>query len=198
MCAGSIFWLLVRDPGGVLGNMLSASGSGIELTLTLCAIYIVWMGIVQVAIDAGLVAQLSKLMAPVIRFLFGKQSKEVNELIATNISANMIGAGAAATPAAIAAIERMQVPGQTRASGAMVMLFVLSATSLQVLPTTVIGILQNAGARDAGGIILPTLVVSAISTIVGVVLVKVFGAGKKVDCHAPSSLAMTDKRTGDK
>ena len=175
MVTASIFFMSIVDPNGVLATMLTASGSGITLAITLAGIYIVWGGIVQIAIDAGLVDALAKLMSPLIRFLFGKQSAEVNGYLATNISANMIGAGAAATPAGIMAIEKMSTPNQTRASTPMVMLFILSATSLQILPTTVIGILQNAGAHHASSVILPTLLVSLLSTLVGVAIVKLFG-----------------------
>jgi len=167
--------MLLTDPGGVLGVMLGASASGLQLALTLCAIYIVWMGIIQIAIDAGVIDKLAKLMSPIIRFLFGKQTPEVNALLATNISANMIGAGAAATPAGIVAIEKMSTPTQTKASTPMIMLFILSATSMQILPTTVIGILERNGASNASGIILPTFIVSTLSTLVGVIIVKIWG-----------------------
>ena len=180
MICASIFWMLMTNPGGVLSVMLDASASGIQLALMLCGIYIVWMGIVQIAIDSGVIDKLAKLMSPIIRFLFGKQSKEVNALIATNISANMIGAGAAATPAAISAIEKMSTSTQTRASTPMIMLFILSATSMQILPTTVIGILERNGATNASSIILPTILVSTFTTLIGVIIVKIFGATKKV------------------
>jgi len=179
MIVSSLFWMLFTDPNSVLSVALAASTSGVQLTLTLVAIYIVWMGIVQVAIDAGLIDALARLMRPIIDWLFGKQSKEVQGLIATNISANMIGAGAAATPAGIMAIEKMSTPAMTRASTPMIMLFILSATSMQILPTTVIGILEKHGATNAAGIILPTFIVSTITTLIGVLLVKVFGATKK-------------------
>ena len=178
MCA-SIFWLILTDPGNVLTVMLAASESGIKLAIMLCGIYIVWLGIVQVAIDAGLIDKLSELMSPVIRFLFGKQTPEVNRLLATNISANMLGAGAAATPAGIAAIEKMAKPDQVKASTPMIMLFIISATSMQILPTTIIGILNQHGAENASGIILPTLFVSTVTTLIGILLVKFFGATEK-------------------
>ena len=188
MIVASLGWMLFTDPGSVLSVALSASTSGVQLTLTLIAIYVVWMGIVQVAIDAGLIDALAKAMAPIIRWLFGKQSKEVNNLIAVNISANMIGAGAAATPAGITAIElmdkerRLQGTGDfSRASTSMIMLFILSATSMQILPTTVIGILERHGATNASGIILPTFIVSTVTTLIGVLLVKIFGATKRGD-----------------
>lgn len=183
MVTASIFFMLVFNPSGVLAVMLASSANGIQLGITLCGIYIVWMGIVQIAIDAGLIDKLARLLSPIIRFLFGKQSKEVNNLIATNISANMIGAGAVATPVAIEAIERMnreraglvQQPDLTRPSTPMIMLFILSATSMQILPTTVIGLLEKHGATSASNVILPTILVSTITTLLGVFFVKIWG-----------------------
>jgi len=178
MVVSSIFWLTVRDPNSVLSVMLEAAGNGVELALMLAGIYIVWMGIVAVAVDAGLISKLNKLMSPLINWLFGKQSKEVSELLATNISANMIGAGAAATPAAITAIEKMATPTMTKATTPMIMLFILSATSMQLIPTTVIGILASHGASNPSNVILPTFLVSTLTTLMGVVIVKVWGGRK--------------------
>jgi spore maturation protein A len=181
MVVGSLLKLTITDPGSILNTALAASAGGVELALTLVGIYIVWMGVIQVAVDAGIINGLARLMSPVIRFLFGRQTEEVNALLATNISANLIGAGNAATPAAISAIEKMATPDMRKASTPMIMLFVLSATSLQILPTTVIGILETHGSTNASGIILPTILVSALSTVLGVILVKVFSSGKKKD-----------------
>ena len=163
-------------PSAILGTMIAAGASGVQLAITLAGIYIVWMGIIQVAVDAGLIDALARVCRPLIRFLFGEQSDEVNALLATNISANMIGAGNAATPAAIDAIAKMSTPEQTKASTPMIMLFILSATSMQILPTTVLGILEENGAANASGIILPTIVVGTLITVIGVIFVKIFGS----------------------
>ena len=179
MVMSSLLWLTVTAPGSILSTMLAAGASGVQLAITLAAIYIVWMGVIQVAVDAGLIDALAKACRPLIKFLFGEQSDEVNALLATNISANMIGAGNAATPAAIEAIEKMATPDMTKATMPMIMLFVLSATSMQILPTTVIGILEEAGAANAAGIILPTFITSTLTTLMGVILVKVLGATTK-------------------
>jgi len=176
MVVASLLWLTIVSPSSILATMIAAGASGVQLTITLMGIYIVWMGIIQVAVDAGLIDALAKVCKPLIRFLFGEQSDEVNALLATNISANMIGAGNAATPAAIDAIEKMSTPDMKKASTPMIMLFILSATSMQILPTTVLGILEGAGAVNAAGIILPTIITSTLITVIGVILVKVFGA----------------------
>ena len=180
MVVASLLWLTIVAPNSILGTMIAAGASGVQLTITLAGIYIVWMGIIQVAVDAGLIDALAKMCKPLIRFLFGEQSDEVNALLATNISANMIGAGNAATPAAIDAIGKMSTPDMKKATTPMIMLFILSATSMQILPTTVLGILEGAGAVNAAGIILPTIITSTLITVLGVILVKVFGSRKCV------------------
>jgi len=181
MVVASLLWLTVTSPNSILGTMIAAGASGVQLAITLAGIYIVWMGIIQVAVDAGLIDALARMCRPLIRFLFGEQSDEVNALLATNISANMIGAGNAATPAAIDAIEKMARPDQTHATSAMIMLFVLSATSMQLLPTTVIGILEKHGAENASFVILPTFIVSTLTTLLGVLIVKFISTRRKRD-----------------
>jgi len=146
----------------------------LKLSFTLAVIYIFWSAVVEIAVSSGLIDKIAKKLQPLIRFLFGHQTDEVNSLIATNISANLIGASGAATPSAIMAVEKMSTPNQTKATYPMIMLFILAATSLQILPTTIIGILKKHGASSPESIILPTLVTSALATVFGVILVRLF------------------------
>lgn len=193
MIISSLVMLIFRNPNTILPTALGAAGSGVQLAITLMAIYIFWMGLLQVATDAGLIEKLAKIMRPLNRWLFGKQPPEVDNLLATNISANMIGAGNAATPAAIEAIERMAEPEQKRASSPMIMLFILSATSMQLIPTTIIGILQKHGSQNASFIILPTFIVSTLTTILGVLIVKYMSARER-----KKSAANADKSSSQK
>ncbi len=170
----SCVWLLFQNPDAILATSLKAVNESLSLAVTLASIYIFWMAVVEIATRAGLIEKIAKLLKKPIKFLFGEQTDEVNVYIATNIAANMIGASGAATPAAINAIEKMAKPNQTKASTPMIMLFILAATSLQLIPTTIIGILQSHNSMDASWVILPTLIVSFVSTVVGVVLVKIF------------------------
>jgi len=180
MMIASCVWLLFQNPSAILSTALDAVMDSLSLALTLAGIYIFWMAIVEIATQSGLIDKIAKLLKKPIKFLFGKQSDEVNSHLATNIAANLIGASGAATPAAINAIECMAEPEQTKASPSMIMLFILAATSLQIIPTTVIGILQANGSTNPASVILPTLIVSGLSTIIGVILVKIFcGRHKK-------------------
>lgn len=174
MMVSSCVWLLFQKPDAILATSLSAVNESLLLAVTLAGIYVFWMAIAEIATRSGLIDKIAKLLKKPIRFLFGKQKNEVNYSIATNIAANMIGASGAATPAAINAIEQMATPEQTKASPPMIMLFILAATSLQMIPTTIIGILQANGSVDPTQIILPTFIVSLCSTVVGIILVKIF------------------------
>jgi spore maturation protein A len=129
---------------------------------------------VETAVQSGLVDKVARKLKPLIHFLFGRQTDEVNSLIAANISANLVGASGAATPCAISAIEKMAAPDQTKANYPMIMLFILAATSLQILPTTIIGILKQHGSRAPESIILPTIITSFLATLLGIVLVRLF------------------------
>lgn len=174
MMIASCVWLLFQNPDAILATALKAVNESLSLAVTLAGIYIFWMAIVEIATRAGLIDKIAKWLKKPIKFLFGEQTEEVNSHLATNIAANLIGASGAATPAAINAIEKMATPQQTKASTPMIMLFILATTSLQLIPTTIIGILQAAGSENPAAIILPTFIVSFAATAIGVVLVKIF------------------------
>ena len=89
-----------------------------------------------------------------------------------NVSANLLGLGNAATPMAITAINRMD-DGNPRASTDMIMLTVISATSLQILPTTVIGMRATAGSANPADFLFPSLVATVLSTLIGIIGVKI-------------------------
>ena len=183
MMIASCVWLLFQNPDAILVTSLNAVNESLRLAVTLAGIYIFWMAVVEIATRSGLIDKIAKLLKKPIKFLFGEQTEEINSHLATNIAANMIGASGAATPAAINAVEKMATPEQTKASQPMIMLFILAATSLQIIPTTIIGILQANGSTNPAGIIIPTLIVSLISTVTGVILVKLFCRKRKQGGH---------------
>lgn len=167
----SICFLLWSDPGSVLSEMLDASSQALSLSAQLCAVYAVWMGILELVQASGLSQKLAKILHPVIKKVFNVKDPETEALIAMNISANMLGLGNASTPLAIKAMKRMDT-GSPVASPAMIMLIVINATSIQLLPTTVIGLRQAAGSTSAADIILPTLITTVCTTVLAIVLVK--------------------------
>lgn len=87
-----------------------------------------------------------------------------------NVSANMLGIGNAATPMGIKAMQALD-DGSGKANFAMIMLIVINATSIQLLPTTVIGLRATAGSSSPADIILPTILATFATTILGIFLV---------------------------
>lgn len=165
----SICILLYINPEIVLPSMLEASENTLKLCLSLCAIYSVWMGILQVMEDSGINKKLSKFLTPVTKKIFGNLDEATNELICMNISCNILGMGGAATPLGMKAMKRLD-DGSGNANRAMIMLIIFASTSMQILPTTVIGLRITAGSTSPSDIILPTIIAAIFTTVVGIAI----------------------------
>jgi len=163
----SICILLYLNPEIILPSMLEASESSLKLCLSLCAIYSVWLGILQVMEDSGINKKLSKILTPITKKIFGKVDDETNELLCMNISCNILGMGGAATPIGMKAMQKLD-DGSGVANRAMIMLIIFASTSMQILPTTVIGLRITAGSVNASNIILPTIISAILTTVIGI------------------------------
>ncbi|MCL1945265.1 MAG: hypothetical protein FWF56_05645 [Firmicutes bacterium] len=153
--------------------MTKGANDAVKLSISLVAIYGLWLGTLNIMDKLGLSDKIAWCMRPIMRFLFGKDlSKESNKYVSLNMSANFLGLGNAATPMGIQAINSMG-ENRTTANTQMIMFVVVSATSLQLLPTTVIGLLINRGSSTPTSFLIPSIVATIISTIVGVLLVKI-------------------------
>ena len=174
----SIISLCLFDPTKVLTGMLDASNKAVSLSLSLCAIYAIWIGLFTILEKSGLSEKLSKLLSPIINKLFGKNnlSEESKKYVSMNISANLLGMSGAATPLGIKAIESMQKdnPNKKVVSFPMIMLIAISCSSIQLLPTSIIGMMSNAGSSNPSAIILPSIITSIISSSISIILVYLF------------------------
>lgn len=170
MMLASMLVLLIANPSAMLSEMIGASTEALELCIELCAVYVVWLGFIELIDASGLSKKLAKLLRPLIKRIFKIDNEETEKLIALNISANMLGVGNAATPMGIRAMQALD-DKTGKANFAMIMLVVINATSIQLLPTTVIGLRASAGSENPADIILPTLIVTVITTIMGILLV---------------------------
>lgn len=175
MMLSSILVLLVTNPSAVLSEMISASTNALNLCIELCAVYCVWLGIIELVDASGLGEKLAKLLRPLIKKIFKVDKPETQKLIAMNVSANMLGLGNASTPMGIKAMQALD-DGSGKANFAMIMLIVVNATSIQLLPTTVIGLRASAGSQNPADIILPTLIVTMVTTILGILLVHIINS----------------------
>lgn len=89
----------------------------------------------------------------------------------------MLSMGGVATPAGIKAMHAME-DGSIRATDNMIMLLVINATSIQLIPATVVAMRASHGAQSASDIIIPTLISSGIATLCGMIICKVLSLKK--------------------
>ncbi len=160
---------LFSDPENFLASLLSGGEKAAVLALSLLSAYCVWLGFFKVLERCGLSEKLSRLAAPLTRRLFRSDDREALFLAGGNLSANLLGLPGAPTPLGIRAAKRFTEAGNEDAAD---MLFVLNATSLQLLPTTVIALRLAAGSTSPADIFLPTLLATALSTLLGVLFLK--------------------------
>lgn len=170
MMLSSILVLLITNPSAVLSEMIGASASSLKLCIELCAVYAVWLGMLELLEASGLSQKLAKLLRPIIRKVFKVEDEQAQRYIAMNLSANMLGLGNASTPMGIKAMQSLD-DKSGKANFSMIMLIVINATSIQLLPTTIIGLRTSAGSTNPADIILPTLLATILTTILGIVLV---------------------------
>lgn len=163
--------MLFNNVDIAFSTILTGSEKAISLALKLWAIYAVWLGILKIVEDTGLNNKIANLLSPIINKLFGKTNPEVKNQIAVNLTSNMLGMGNACTPSAINAINGMD-KGSDVATAGMLMLMILNTSSLELLPTTVIGLRVAAGSSNPNDIIFPTLIATTVSTVSGVVMCK--------------------------
>lgn len=172
MLSASLGLMLFTNPAAAVNSMIDGAHGAVELSLNLLALYAFWLGFFALIERLGLSRGLERLLRPVISRLFPSCDVETRKFITMNVSANLLGLGNAATPMAISAINRMD-NGNPKASTDMIMLTVISATSLQILPTTVIGMRATAGSANPADFLFPSLVATVLSTLIGIVGVKI-------------------------
>ncbi|MBR2499153.1 MAG: hypothetical protein IKB67_05525 [Clostridia bacterium] len=160
------------NPDGVLSAMLLGGEKALDLTMKMVVIYAVWLGVFALLEQSKLSNFFAKALKPVNKFLFGPLPEKASDFISLNISANMLGMSGATTPMGIKAIEELEKHPNTEY--AITMFFVINATSIQIIPSSVMALRSSMGSLSPADIIIPTILATLISSIVGIILVKVF------------------------
>lgn len=167
----SLILFLIINPDGFLSALLSGGGKAATLSLSLLGVYCVWLGFFKVMEKSGLSKKISKKIFPLSKKIFGSNDEEALFLASENLTANFLGLPGAPTPLGVKAAEKFCA---AQNYGAADMLFVLNATSLQILPTTVIALRLSFGSSASADIFLPTLICTLFSTLLGAILLKLF------------------------
>jgi spore maturation protein A len=154
------------------GAIAESAGRAVSLSLGLVGILALWMGLMKVAEEAGLVRALGKLARPVLRRLFPSVPADSPAMgaMTMNIAANMLGLGNAATPFGIKAMEELERanPDPGTATDAQALFCALNTASIQLIPASVIALRAAAGARQPADILGATLLASTCATVAAI------------------------------
>lgn len=162
----------------MMDSTFAMSMQAFELTLGLTGTLTLWMGILKVGEESGLVARLSRLLSPVLTKLFPDIPKNHPALgsIFMNISANMLGLDNAATPVGLKAMQELQSINKVKdtASNSMIMFLTLNTSGLTIIPVSIMAYRAKAGAADPTDVFIPLLLTTFCSTIVGLLVVSAY------------------------
>lgn len=175
LLAGVAAGVISQSPQAILDGLLLGANDAFGLLIKLAGSYMLWMGLMRIAAEAGLIDGLAKRCAPVFKLLFPKAGKAVAP-IALNLAANFFGMGSAATPFGLEAMRELDISAKQEgikagvASNEMVMFLALNSSAIELLPTGVLALRVAAGSADAYCVVAPTFIASIIAAVVAVVV----------------------------
>ncbi|HTP50809.1 MAG TPA: nucleoside recognition domain-containing protein [Anaeromyxobacteraceae bacterium] len=159
--------------GALPAAIAESAGAAVTLSLALVGVLTLWLGLMKVAEQAGLVRALGRAARPILRRLFPEVPADSPALgaMVMNIAANMLGLGNAATPFGLKAMEELERanPHPGTATDAQALFCALNTASLQIVPATVIALRAAAGARQPADVLGATLLASACATATAIV-----------------------------
>ena len=182
----------------VTDEVLNYASIAVNIALGLIGIMALWLGVMKIAEQAGLIAVIAKFVKPVMKRLFPDVPSDhpaIGSMI-MNISANTLGLGNAATPFGLKAMEQLNElnPDKSVASNSMITFLAINTAGITLIPATAIAIRSASGSSDPAIIIGTSLFASCCATIAGVTAAKIFenlGASKSEKVNPSSGLTKT-------
>ncbi|MBR4520379.1 MAG: spore maturation protein [Paludibacteraceae bacterium] len=177
---GLIQWLAMGDSSvmsAILDSTFSSAKTGFEISIGLTGVLSLWMGIMKIGEQAGVVNQLSRGVSPFFTRIFPDLPKGHPAFgsMLMNISATMLGIDNAATPLGLQALREMQEtnPDKSRASNPMIMFLVLVTSGLTLVPVSIMTYRAQLGAANPADVFLPILLATYFAAITGMVAVAI-------------------------
>ena len=196
---GIVYALFTGNMEAVSNACLEYAESAVTLCITMAGAMALWVGLMEIAGQAGLIEKFTAKLQPFISFLFPDVPADhpARGYIATNLVANILGLGWACTPAGLKAMEELAKleeergttgykaaegrKGERAASDAMCAFLILNISSLQLIPVNMIVYRTKYGSTNPSGIILPAILATCFSTLAGMLYIKM-KYGRKSGC----------------
>ncbi len=162
----------------IVNSIFDSAKTGAEISLGLIGMMSFALGIMKIGEKGGMISIFAKVVGPFFHRLFPEIPKNHPALgsILMNFSANALGLDNAATPLGLKAMKELQElnPNKETASNAQIMFIVLNASSLTLLPISIMAYRKEAGAPDPSDVFLPILIATFFSTLVALILVAIY------------------------
>lgn len=194
---GVIYGVCTGQMSALTGGALDSAREAVSLCITMAGVMALWMGLMEIAQESGMITKMTKGIRPFLKFMFPRLPEDhpAGEYITTNLIANVLGLGWACTPAGLKAMEQLaelekQRAGQgtekgrqgsedrrygaeaTAASNEMCTFLILNISSLQLIPVNMIAYRSQYGSANPAVIIAPALVATLFSTIIAIIYCK--------------------------
>lgn len=180
---GVIYGAITGNISEVSNGFIDSSKEAVTLCLTMLGIVSFWNGIMEVGTKSGIIDQMTKLISPLVNFLFPgiPKNHKSREHITTNIIANILGLGWAATPAGLKAMESLSelnisqngIDNAQMASSEMCTFLIINISSLQLIPVNIIAYRAQYGSVNPTAIVLPAMIATGVSTIAAIFFCKI-------------------------
>ncbi len=172
---GVLYAAVTGNIAEVTNAAIDSSKEAVTLCLTMLGVMSFWMGLMEIAAGAGIIQALSRVLNPFINFMFPRVPKghKSREYITTNVIANILGLGWAATPAGLQAMEELGKLEESRgrdgsiASDEMCTFLIVNISSLQLISINLIAYRSQYGSVNPTRIVGAGIVATVISTLVG-------------------------------
>ena len=175
---GIVYGIFTGNTQSINNTLINSGTSAIEMIFKLIPLMCLWLGIMNIAKDSGLIDILAKKLNRILKVLFPEipENHEALTYISSNIIMNMLGVGNAATPFGLKAMKEMQKLNKNKdvASRSMITFLVINTSSVTIIPTTIVSFRVLNNSVNPTAIVPLCIITTVISCIFGIIFDRIF------------------------
>ena len=174
---GVIYGAFTGNIQAVADGAINSAKDAVTLCITMLGVMSLWTGLMEIAKKSGLIKTCTEKISPVMRWLFPYVPPQHDAMkhMTTNVIANILGLGWAATPAGLRAMNSLAQLNDSdkTASNAMCTFLVINVSSLQLIPVNIIAYRSQYGSTNPTAVVAPAIIATLVSTIVAVIFCRI-------------------------
>ena len=179
---GIVFGIINNKIDLINTQIIKSAKDSLDIFLNIFPTLVLWVGVINIVSESGLLIKISNFMYPLFKHIFPdiKKGDEALSYISSALTANFLGMSNAATPFSIKAMKSLQEINTNKecASRSMITFLLINSTGFVLVPTTVISLRMMYKSINPTKIILPTLLITFLSTIIAIILDKMINKVK--------------------